>query len=84
MRPQTRNALTLVVEKAKRLLTGAYVRQLQKHNGTQMSYSWEQQDPDTKIGPLTVNQTRPDEDATDVLTLDVALLHPGQRDFLIS
>ena len=79
MRPQTRNALTLVVEKAKRLLTGAYVRQLQKHNGTQMSYSWEQQDPDTKIGPLTVNQTRPDEDATDALILTLRFFIQGKE-----
>jgi hypothetical protein len=59
----------LVVEKAELLLTGAYVRQLQEHNGTQVGYSWQRQDPDTTSGPLTVNQTRPDDTATRDLVL---------------
>lgn len=68
MRRETRRALKLAVEKSNKLRDGHYVRLIQERGGTHLSYSWKRGEDGTS-GTTTIEQSRPDDDATDALIL---------------
>jgi hypothetical protein len=68
MRTETREALKLVVEKARRLYNGHYLQQVNEKGGTNLSYSYTRQS-DGPGGAVTIDYMHPDDDATDALAL---------------